>query len=128
MNVVDSSGWLEYFADSSYADFFAPAIEAPEALIVPSISIYEVYKRLYVQRGRDVALEAVAYMQTGRVVDMDVGLAIEAAEFSAENKVPMADSIIYVLTRHHGAELWTQDVDLDGFKGVNCQPKKAERN
>lgn len=124
MNVVDSSGWLEYFADSSYADFFASAIEDTEHLIVPSISIFEVYKKLYIQRGRDIALEAIAYMQTGRVVDLDTGLAIEAAEFSADNKVPMADSIIYIISRFYKATLWTQDYDLKGFTGVEYQRKQ----
>lgn len=126
MNVVDSSGWLEYFADTSYADYFAEAIEDIDQLVVPAISIYEVYKRLYSQRGRDIALEAIAYMQTGKVVDIDVGLAIEAAEFSSENKVPMADSIIYILSRFHGATLWTQDCDLEGFEGVKYQSKSNQ--
>jgi predicted nucleic acid-binding protein len=126
MNVVDSSGWLEYFADSNYADFFADAIEDRQNLVVPAISIYEVYKRLYIQRGRDIALEAIAYMQTGKVVDMDTGLAIEAAEFSAEKKVPMADSIIYKIAQSHKAILWTQDIDLEGLDGVQYQKKQTK--
>jgi len=126
MNVVDSSGWLEYFADSNHADFFADAIEDRQNLVVPAISIYEVYKRLYIQRGRDIALEAVAYMQTGKVVDMDTGLAIEAAEFSAEKKVPMADSIIYKIAQSHKAILWTQDIDLEGLDGVQYQKKQTK--
>jgi len=127
MNVVDSSGWLEYFADTPRADYFAAAIEEVEHLIVPAISIYEVYKRLYAQVGREIALEAIAYMQTGTVVDLDTGLAIEAAEFSADNKVPMADSIIYILSRFHEATLWTQDCDLEGFDRVNYQKKSARQ-
>ena len=126
MNVVDSSGWLEYFADSKYADFFADAIEDQQKLVVPVISIYEVYKRLYLQRGRDIALEAIAYMQTGKTVDMDTGLAIEAAEFSAEKKVPMADSIIYTIAQKNKATLWTQDVDLKGCEGVRYQKKQTK--
>ena len=126
MNVVDSSGWLEYFADSGCADFFANAIEDPLELLVPAISIYEVYKRLYIQKGRDIAVEAIAYMQTGKVVDIDTGLAIEAAGFSAEKKVPMANSIIYTIARSHGATLWTQDIDLEGFKGVKYQKKQTK--
>ena len=124
MNVVDSSGWLEYFADSNYADFFADAIEDQQKLLVPAISIYEVYKRLYIQRGRDTALEAIAYMQTGKVIGMDTGIAIEAAEFSAERKVPMADSIIYTVARTNDATLWTQDIDLKGLEGVQYQQKQ----
>jgi len=126
MNVVDSSGWLEYFADSNYADFFADAIEDQQNLLVPVISIYEVYKRLYIQRGRDIALEAIAYMQTGKTVDMDTGFAIEAAEFSAGKKVPMADSILYTIAQKNKATLWTQDVDLKGFEGVRYQKKQTK--
>ena len=124
MNVVDSSGWLEYFADAPGADFFASAIENSAKLIVPVISIYEVYKRIYLQAGRDAALQATASMQMGAVVDMDSNLAMEAAEFSAINKVPMADSIIYVIARAHGAILWTQDEDLASFEHVRYQPKQ----
>ena len=124
MNVVDSSGWLEYFADTSYANYFAKAIEDIDSLIVPVITIYDVYKRLYLQKGRDVALEAIGYMQSGKVVDLDAGLAIEAAEFSSNNKVPMADSIIYTLSRFHEATLWTSDLDPEPFEGVQYQPKR----
>ena len=125
MNVVDSSGWLEYFADTSFADFFVSAIEDADNLVVPSITIFEVYKRLYTHKGRDIALEAIAYMQTGKVVDVDTGLAVEAAEFSVNEKVPMADSIIYILARFHTAVLWTQDYDLKGFEGVEYQRKQG---
>lgn len=123
MNVVDSSGWLEYFADTSQADFFANAIEDTEALIVPVITIYEVYKRLYIQRGREVALSAIAYMNSGKVVELTTGAAIEAAEFSAEHKIPMADSMIYILAHQYCATLWTQDVDLEGLTGVKYKAK-----
>lgn len=123
MNVVDSSGWLEYFADGKGADFFASAIENTKQLLVPSINLYEVYKRIYQQRGRDAALTAVASMQLGQVLDFDAQLALEAAEFSAENQVPMADSIIYVTARAHNATLWTQDADLKGLAGVRYQAK-----
>ena len=125
MNVVDSSGWLEYFADNPGAEFFAPAIEDMESLVVPVITIYEVYKRLHMQRGREVAMSAIAYMSNGKVVDLGTGTAIEAAEFSAKEKVPMAGSVIYTLARQHNAILWTQDVDLDGYEGVAYQAKTA---
>ena len=124
MNVVDSSGWLEYFADTGHSNFFAPAIENTRNLVVPVISIYEVYKRIYAQRGRDMALQASASMQLAKVVYMDENLAMEAAEFSADNKVPMADSIIYVTARSYNAVLWTQDEDLAPFDKVRYQSKK----
>ena len=95
MNVVDSSGWLEYFADGPNANFFAPAIENVRELIIPSISLYEVFKRILQQRSEDEALQAVAIMQQGQVVDLDVTLALSAAKTSTELKIPMADSIIH---------------------------------
>ncbi len=94
MNIVDSSGWLEYFADSSNADFFAPAIEATEDLVVPSVSLYEVFKRVLEQRGHDDALQAVAAMQQGRVIDLDASLALYAGQLGHELKLPLADAVI----------------------------------
>ena len=94
MNVVDSSGWLEYFADGSNADFFASAIESVSDLVVPSISIYEVFKKVLQERGESEGFQAVAAMQQGRVVDLDATLALRAAKISAELKLPMADSVM----------------------------------
>jgi predicted nucleic acid-binding protein len=118
MNVVDSSGWLEYFADGSNADFFAKAIENTTELIVPSISLYEVFKRMMQQRGEGGALEAVAVMMQGKVIDLDSTLALSAAKASAELQIPMADSIMLATSRMHEATLWTQDVDFEGVEGV----------
>ena len=118
MNVVDSSGWLEYFADGSNADFFAKAIENTTELIVPSISLYEVFKRMMQQRGEGAALEAVAVMMQGKVIDLDSTLALSAAKVSAELQIPMADSIMLATSRMHQAALWTQDTDFEGVEGV----------
>lgn len=118
MNVVDSSGWLEYFADGPNAAFFAPAIEQPARLLVPSLSLFEVFKRVYQQRGEGPALQAVAIMAQGTVVDLDAALALVAARTSAELKLPMADSVILATARQHGATLWTQDADFAGMAGV----------
>ena len=118
MNVVDSSGWLEYFADGANADFFANAIENIEDLIVPAISIYEVFKRVYQQRGEGDALQSVAMMEQGKVVEFDTTLALSAAKISLDLKIPMADSIILATTRSYDAVLWTQDVDFKGVVGV----------
>ena len=118
MNVVDSSGWLEYFADGPNADFFAPAIEAKRDLIVPIISIYEVFKRVLQQKGEDDALQAIAQMLQGRVIDLDTALALQAAKMSAELKLPMADSIILTTARAYAAIVWTQDEHFDGLEGV----------
>jgi predicted nucleic acid-binding protein len=118
MNVVDSSGWLEYFADGPNADFFASAIENVSELVVPSISVYEVFKRVLQQRGEGKALQAVAVMQQGTVVDLDTELALSAAKLSVDLKLPMADSVMLATARAHGSTLWTQDVDFDGLEGV----------
>lgn len=112
MNVVDSSGWLEYFADGVNAGFFAAAIENTEELIVPTISIFEVFKRVLAQRGEDDALQASTAMQQGRVVDLDTSMALESARLSTTLKLPLADSIILATARAFDATLWTQDGDF----------------
>ena len=124
MNVVDSSGWLEYFADGSNADFFAPAIESVSELLVPSISIYEVFKKVLQERGESEGFQAVATMQQGRVVDLDATLALRAAKISAELKLPMADSVMLATAQVHEATLWTQDADFEDIEGVEYVEKK----
>jgi toxin FitB len=118
MNVVDSSGWLEYFADAPNADFFSPAIESISELVVPSISIYEVFKKVLQQRDESAALQAIAVMQQGLVVDLDASLALIAAQTSIEFGLPMADSIILATSRVYEATLWTQDSDFANMEGV----------
>ncbi len=118
-NVVDSSGWLEYFADSGRASLFAPAIEDTENLVVPVISIYEVFKKVLRERGEDDALQVASASQVGRVVDMDRGLALEAARYL----LPLADSIIYASAMRYDATLWTQDEDFIDLPGVRFFPK-----
>jgi predicted nucleic acid-binding protein len=118
MNVVDSSGWLEYLSDGPNAGFFAPAVEATSQLVVPTISIYEVFKRLLVQRGESEALQAVALLAQGAVVELNLSLAMDAAKVSAEQGIPMADSIMLATARAHDATLWTQDSDFAGMDGV----------
>jgi len=110
MNVVDSSAWLAYFAGEPTADFFAQAIEDNELLIVPSVCIYEVFKVILREKGEDDAFVAIAAMQQGQVVDLDADLAIEAAAVGNEEKLALADSIIYTIAQKHSATLWTQDV------------------
>ena len=124
MNVVDSSGWLEYFADGPNADFFAPAIENVSELVVPSISLYEVFKRVLQQRSETEALRAVALMAQGSVIDLDLTLALNAAKLSVDLKLPMADSIILATAQAHDATLWTQDADFKGIDGVRYIEKK----
>ena len=124
MNVVDSSGWLEYFADGSNAEFFAPAIEATDELVVPVISIYEVFRRIVTQRGENQGLQAVAAMLRGSVADLDVQLALAAAKLAQEHRLPMADSIILATARDHEAILWTEDEHFAGLSGVRYVSKQ----
>lgn len=118
MNLVDSSGWLEYFADGPNADFFAPAIEQSAELIVSTISLYEVFKKVLQQRGDGPALQAIAIMQQGSVVSLDTSLAFSAANTSIELGLPMADSIVLATARTHNATLWTQDSHFEGVEGI----------
>ena len=123
MNVVDSSAWLEYFADGPNAGAFAPPIQATAELVVPSITLFEVFKRVYQQRGEGPALHAVAAMQHGRVVDLDGPLALAAAKLSADSKLPLADSVVLATARQHEATLWTQDADFEGLPEVRYRAK-----
>jgi predicted nucleic acid-binding protein len=125
MNVVDSSGWLEYFTNGPNADFFATAIEDLEQLIVPSLSIYEVFKWVFGQRGEGDALQAVAQMMQGRVLDLNSHLALASAKLSLDLRLPMADSVILATARAHKATLWTQDADFEGLEGVEYVAKKT---
>ena len=125
MNVVDSSGWLEYFADAPNADFFAASIENTTELIVPSISIYEVFKRVLQQRGEHAALKAVALMMKGRVTHLDIPIALSAAKISIAHSLPMADSIILATARLFNAVLWTQDSHFENLAGVRYIAKKT---
>lgn len=123
MNVVDSSGWIEYLAGGANASFFADPIESDEPLVVPSPSLFEVYRHLLRHLDREEALKVVAAMRGGTIVDLDDLLALEAAELSAETKLAMADSIILATARAHDAALWTQDKDVDGLEGVHYRRK-----
>jgi predicted nucleic acid-binding protein len=124
MNIVDSSGWLAYFADGRNADFFASPIEELEGLLVPTISLYEVFKHVLIHRSEGAALRAVATMQQGMVLDLDNNIAISAAKLSAESKIPMADSVMLASARAKGATLWSQDKDFEGMPGVEYVEKQ----
>ncbi len=125
MNVVDTSGWLEYFVDGDNSSFFAPAIEDTGNLVVPVICIYEVFKKVLQSQGQAMAEIRVADLVKGNVVDLDAPLAMSAAMLSAELKLPMADSIILAVAREHNATLWTQDEHFKGLPGVQYVEKKA---
>ena len=118
MNVVDSSAWLEYFADGPNAKHFARAIEAPDDLLVPSITLLEVFKRISQQRDDAVALQYVAVMQQSTVVDLDAALGLRAAGLGLRHKLPLADSVVYATAQASGAPVWTQDADFEGLPNV----------
>jgi predicted nucleic acid-binding protein len=122
-NVVDSCGWLEYFADADNANFFAGAIEDVDCLLVPSICLFEVFKRVLQQRNENDAIRAVAMMRQGEVINLDTSLAMQAAHLGLQHKLPMADSIILATARMHSASIWTQDNDFEGLPGVHYVKK-----
>lgn len=124
MNVVDSSGWLEYLADGPNADFFAPSIQSISSLLVPTLSLYEVFKRILQQRGDSDALQAVALMQQGTLVDLTAPIALSAARISHDEKIPMADSVMLASARAFGATLWSQDSDFENISDVKYIAKK----
>jgi toxin FitB len=124
VNLVDSSGWLEYFADGKNASFFAPAIENTRLLLVSSINCYEVFKRIAQQRDENAAMQAIAVMQEGAVVDVSADLAIVAAKIALDSKLPLADSIILATARLYGAIVWTQDSDFERIAGAKYVAKR----
>ena len=124
MNVVDSSGWLEYFADGPNAAAFAKPIEATRSLLVPTLSLFEVFKRVAQHRSEDDALRAIAVMEQGRVVDLDRATALEAARLSIEHGIAMADSVMLATAYRHHATLWTQDSDFEGLQGARYFAKR----
>ena len=123
MNVIDSSAWLSYFAGDKNANRFARAIENIEELLVPSITITEVFKNILRQRDEEAALSAIAHMELGSVISLDSELAIESASAGVEYKLPLADSIIFATSRKYDATLWTQDADFNGLPNVKYFPK-----
>jgi predicted nucleic acid-binding protein len=125
MNVVDSSGWLEYFGDGKNARFFARPIQDIENLIVPTICIYEVFKRLLSLRDKEEALRAIGVMSLGQLIELDRQLALNAARFSLDLKLALADSIILATARANEAILWTQDEHFKGLEDVKYVAKKA---
>ena len=125
MNLVDSSAWLEYFAGGPNAGEFASAVRDRDNLVVPTIAIFEVFKRVRIQRDVESALRAVSQMKRGLVVDLSADLAVAAAELSAESRLSLADSVILATARATGATLWTQDRDFEGLEGVEYRARSA---
>ena len=123
MNVVDSSAWLSYFAGDKNSAKFAKAIENIDELLVPSITITEIFKNILQQRDEESALVAIAHMEQGQVIPLDSALAIDAASFGITYKLPLADSIIFATSNKFNATLWTQDSDFKGLPNVKFYAK-----
>jgi len=123
MNLIDSSGWLEYLADGPHAESFLRPLKDTANLLVPTVCLYEVFKVVLRERGDDDALQAVALMKQGAVVDLTSDIAILAAKISLDLKIPMADSIILATAQLYSAVVWTKDADFKGIKGVRCFAK-----
>lgn len=124
MNVVDSSGWIEYLTKGLNGAFFLPIIRDYKNLLVPAITFYEVYKRVLLNMGEESALLAVGVMSRGQEVELSREIAIEAALLSIEYKLAMADSLILATARTHNATLWTQDAHFKNIEGVRYIEKK----
>ena len=124
MNIVDSSGWLAYFADEPNAKHFVTPLSNPDLLVVPTVTIYEVFKVILRESTENEALQAVVAMQKGTVVDLNASLAIAASKLSLEHNLPMADSIILATAQEFKAVLWTQDSDFKRISNVKYFPRK----
>ena len=124
MNVIDSSGWLEYFADGPNADYFKSAIKDEEHLIIPTICLYKVFRITLSRAGEDEALRVASFMSFGRIVNLDREIALAAAHLSIRQKLAMADSLILATARLYDATLWTQDEHFRDIPGVKFIAKK----
>jgi len=124
MNIVDSSGWLAYFADEPNAKHFLAPLHDSASLIVPTVTIYEVFKVIHRESTENDALQAVVAMQKGTVVGLKAPLAIAASKLSPEHNLPMADSIILATALEFDAIIWTQDSDFKNISNVKYFPKK----
>jgi len=126
MNLVDTSGWIEYFFGGPNATYFAPPIEDTEKLLVSVVCLYEVFKKVNVVADAARALQVVAQMKQGRIVDLTEDVALNAALVRLKHKIPMADSLIYATARLQGATLWTQDEHFSRLPGVNYRDARTK--
>lgn len=119
MNLVDTSGWIEYFFAGSNLLYFTKPIEDVKNLIVPVICLYEVFKKVNLVGDEANALQAVTQMKQGLVVNITEDIALQAALISIKHKIPMADSLIYATAQTYKAIVWTQDEDFKNLPDVN---------
>ena len=124
MNIVDSSGWLEYFSGGPNAELFLSPLQEPSSLIVPTITIYEVFKVVLRETGENEAFQSIVAMQKGSVIDLTAGIAMNASKLSLQHNLPMADSIILAAAKAYKCIIWTQDSDFENLPRVKFFPKK----
>ena len=124
LHLVDSSGWLEFFSDGPNARHFAEPLSDPDRLVVPTVSLYEVFRVVLRERGEDDAVRAAALMGRGREIPLSAPLALDAARLAHEGRLAMADGIILATARRTGATLWTQDTDFEGIAGIRYFAKR----
>jgi len=123
MNIIDSSCWIEYLMDSEIGASIAPIVENTDELIVPTITLYEVHKKLSLEKDEEYAQNVISYMQTGTIIDLNTVLSINAANISRQHKLPMADSIIYATALQYSAVIYSCDKHFEGFPNVRYYPK-----
>jgi predicted nucleic acid-binding protein len=126
MNIVDSSCWLEYLADSKVGNLVSGAIEDLNSLVVPSITLYEVFKKLLIEKDEDSALLAVAHMKQGMVINLDPDLSIFSAKIAKDHKLPLADSVIYATAKKYNCIVWTQDKHFKGLENIRYFEKEKK--
>jgi predicted nucleic acid-binding protein len=124
MNIVDSCGWLEYFSGGPNAELFFTPLQEPSSLLVPTITIYEVFKVVMRESSENEALQSIAAMQKGSVVDLTAGIAMNASKLSLLHNLPMADCIILATAKSYKCIIWTQDSDFESLPRVKFFPKK----
>ncbi len=124
MNVIDSSAWIEFIAGTPYANHFDEPIADHRRMIVPVITIYEVFRKVLMERDEFSALTAITHLRTGKVVDVDLTISLEAARYSKLYKLPTADALIYATAQLNQATLWTLDQHFKGLPGVRYFHKK----
>jgi predicted nucleic acid-binding protein len=118
MNLVDTSGWIEYFFAGPNAAHFAKPIENTAKLAVPTICLYEVFKKVNIVGNEAQALQAIAQMREGTLLELTESIALSASLISIKHKLPMADSMIYASALANDATIWTQDIDFEKLPGV----------
>lgn len=128
MNLVDTSGWIEYFFSGPNVSYFSKPIEQTDSLLIPVICLYEVFKKINIVADETRALRAIAQMKQGNIADLTENIALDASLISIRHKLPMADSMIYATARAHEALIWTQDEDFKNLPGVNYKPTSQKKS